>query len=114
MPFVSYTTTKTLTLQQEVSLKKVTGELISILPSKKEENLMVHIEDNQVMYFRGQEIDCMKIGVQLFHHTDLSYKQEFVKKLMKEVENITGISVDQQYLSIDEYDQWGKNGELFE
>ena len=54
MPFVKFTTTKTLTLQQEVSLKKVTGELISIFPNKSEEYLMVHIEDNQVMYFKGK------------------------------------------------------------
>lgn len=114
MPFVSFTTTKTLTLHQEVSLKEITGQLISILPNKKEENLMIHIEDNQVMYFRGKEEECMKIEVQLFHHIDVSYKKEFVKKLMKEVESITGISVNQQYLSIEEYDQWGKNGELCE
>lgn len=114
MPFISFTTTKTLTLQQEVSLKETTGKLISILPNKKEENLMIHIEDNQVMYFKGKEVDCMKIEVQLFHHIDLSDKKEFVKKLMKDIERITGISVNQQYLSIEEYDHWGKNGELYE
>lgn len=111
MPFVSFTTTKTLTLQQDVALKEITGELISIIPTKKEENLMVHIEDNQVMYFRGKEIDCMKIEVQLFHNTELQYKQEFVKKLTQEVAKITNIPVENQYLSIEEYDHWGKNGE---
>ena len=111
MPFMTFTTTKTLTLNQEKALKTCAGELISILPNKKEENLMIHIEDNQLMYFKGKEIDCMKIECQLFHEIDYSYKKEFVEKLMKEVENITGIPVSQQYMSILEYDHWGKNGE---
>ena len=69
MPFITFTTTKTLTLNQEKALKESAGQLISILPHKKEENLMIHIEDNQVMYFRGQEMECMKISCQLFHTT---------------------------------------------
>ena len=112
MPFVKFTTTKTLTLQQEVSLKKVTGELISIFPNKSEEYLMVHIEDNQVMYFKGKEIECIRIVVELYRQCDMEYKKEFVKKLMKEVAHITNIPVEQQYLTIKEYDNWGMNGEF--
>lgn len=112
MPFITLTTTKTLTLKQEKSLKESMGRLISILPNKKEEQLMVHIEDNQVMYFKGKEIDCMKIECQLFHHIELSYKQEFVRALMKDIEEITNIPVSHQYLTIEEYNHWGKNGEL--
>lgn len=112
MPFISFKTTKTLTLNQEKSLKESAGKLISILPHKKEENLMIHIEDNQVMYFQGQEMDCMKIECQLFHTTDYVYKKEFAEKLLREVEKITKIPVAQQYMSIEEYDNWGKNGEF--
>ena len=112
MPFITITTTKTLTLKQEKALKDCAGKLISILPNKKEEQLMIHIEDNQVMYFKGQEMDCMKIECQLFHHIELSYKQEFVKALMKEIESITKIPVSKQYMTIQEFDHWGKNGEL--
>lgn len=112
MPFIRFTTTKTLTLHQEKELKRVAGELITLLPGKKEENLMLHIEDNQVMYFRGKEMDCMKIQCQLFHHIDVEYQQQFVRELSKEIERITHIPVSQQYLAIEEYDHWGKNGEL--
>ena len=111
MPFITFTTTKTLTLNQEKALKESAGQLISILPHKKEENLMIHIEDNQVMYFGGQEMECMKISCQLFHTTEYAYKKEFAEKLLKEVERITKIPVEQQYLSIEEFENWGKNGE---
>ena len=89
MPFMRFTTTKTLTLKQEKALKESAGKFISILPNKKEEQLMIHIEDNQVMYFKGKEMDCMKIECQLFHHIEISYKQEFVKAMMNEIEMIT-------------------------
>ena len=112
MPFMRFTTTKTLTLKQEKALKESAGKFISILPNKKEEQLMIHIEDNQVMYFKGKEMDCMKIECQLFHHIEISYKQEFVKAMMNEIEMITKIPVSHQYMTIDEYDNWGKNGEL--
>ena len=36
MPYIKFTTTKTLTLNQEQSLKNSAGQLISILPNKKE------------------------------------------------------------------------------
>ena len=111
MPYITFTTTKTLTLNQEKALKESAGQLISILPNKKEENLMIHIEDNQVMYFRGQEMEGMKISCQPFHTTDYQYKKEFAEKLLKEIECITKIPVEQQYLSIQEFENWGKNGE---
>lgn len=111
MPFISFITNKTLTLSQEKALKEKVGKIITILPNKTEENLMLHFEDRRIMYFGGKDDDCMKINCQLFHHLELKDKEKFVKELMKEVENITKIPVSQQYLTIDEYDHWGKDGE---
>ena len=48
MPFISFTTNQKFSLRQENEIVKRTGELITILPGKKEENLMLHIEDNQI------------------------------------------------------------------
>lgn len=64
------------------------------------------------MYFRGKEMDCMKIKCQLFHYIEMSYKQGFVKTMMNEVEMITKIPVSHRYMTTGEYDNWGKNGEL--
>lgn len=112
MPYISFKTTKVLTLQQELDLKTMAGRLISLLPNKTEDYLMIHIEDNQLMYFKGKEIDCMMITCKVYGHPELSYKQEFVKELMKEAERITKIPVDNQYLTFSEEDHWGMNGEF--
>ncbi|MCD8029173.1 MAG: hypothetical protein LUF02_11090 [Erysipelotrichaceae bacterium] len=111
MPYMNITTTKTLTLYQEKKLKAAADKLITILPGKTAENLMVHIEDNQVIYFRDNEFDCMKVNVQVFHSIDYKYKKEFVQQLMKQFEHITGIPVNQQYVTIEELEHWGKNGD---
>ncbi|MCD7949539.1 MAG: 4-oxalocrotonate tautomerase family protein [Erysipelotrichaceae bacterium] len=112
MPYMNITTIKTLTLYQEKKLKTTIDELITILPGKKPENLMIHIEDNQVIYFRDNDLDCMKITIQVFHSIDYEYKREFVQKLTKAVEHITKIPVSQQYATIEEHEHWGKNGDF--
>lgn len=112
MPFITIITTKTLTLQQEVTLKEIAGKLISIFPNKTEDYLMMHIEDNQVMYFKGKELDCMKIDVQLYGYVDIQYQREFCERFMKEIEKVTQISISRQYLTIHEYEHWGMEGEL--
>ena len=55
-------------------------------------------------YTRGETIKIIR------EWTTLTQK-EFAEKLLKEVERITKIPVEQQYLSIEEFENWGKNGE---
>lgn len=112
MPYISFKTTKILTLQQELDLKKMVGQLITLLPEKTEDYLMVHIEDNQLIYFRGQEIDCMMIECKVYGHLDAASKHNFVSELMKETERITKVPIMNQYLTFDEKNEWGMNGEL--
>ena len=61
MPFISLKTNKTLTHLQEQNIKEIAGKLISIIPNKSEDYLMVHIYDQQVMYYQGNDQDCMMI-----------------------------------------------------
>ena len=112
MPFISFTTNRKLTLQQEKKIKEETGKLITIIPNKTEENLMIHLEDNQIMYFRGQETKCMMIAVHLFKEASVESKSKFTEELTKTVAEIAGIPVENQYVSFNEYPSWGKNGKL--
>ena len=58
MPFLRFTTNRTLTLQQDRKLKEAAGKVISLFPGKSERALMMHIEDNQIMYYQGDEQDA--------------------------------------------------------
>lgn len=86
MLFIRLTTTKTLTLKQEKSLQESVHQLMNLL---LENELMLHIEDNQLMYYQDGK-DCMRIECYLMCH-DLSCQKEFIKRLKQEIEKITCI-----------------------
>ena len=112
MPFISFTTNHKLTLRQENEIAKRTGELITILPGKKEENLMLHIEDNQILYFRGTDVPCMMIEVKLYKNIEFEAKKKFTEELVNIINDIAAIEVKDIYVSFDEYQNWGKQGTL--
>lgn len=112
MPFITFTTNHKLTLKQENEIAKRTGELITILPGKKEENLMIHLEDDQIMYFRGGVVTCMMIAVKLYKTIDFEAKKKFTEELMKMINETTKIEINDIYVSFDEYENWGKQGSL--
>jgi Macrophage migration inhibitory factor (MIF). len=112
MPFIRLTTNRKLTLQQEVTLKEELGRLITIIPNKKEETLMIHMEDNQIMYFQGDGHSCMMMSVSLYQTAPLEAKQRFVHEVTKMIEKVANIPVEKQYISFLEYPNWGKNGDL--
>ena len=97
----------------ENDIAKKTGELITILPGKKEENLMLHLEDNQIMYFRGEDIPCMMIAIKLYRSIDFEAKKKFTEELIKMIKDTTNIDPKDIYVSFDEYQNWGKQGTLF-
>ena len=110
MPFISFTTNQKFSLRQENEIVKRTGELITILPGKKEENLMLHIEDNQILYFRGTDVPCMMIEVKLYKNIEFEAKKKFTEELVTMINNITAIEAKDIYVSFDEYPNWGKTG----
>ena len=112
MPFISFTTNQKFSLRQENEIVKRTGELITILPGKKEENLMLHIEDNQILYFRGTDVPCMMIEVKLYKNIEFEAKKIFTEELVTMINNITAIEAKDIYVSFDEYPNWGKQGTL--
>lgn len=112
MPFIRVTTNRKLTLHQEVEIKEELGKLITILPNKKEENLMIHMEDNQIMYFRGEDEKCMMVTIALYKESPLEAKQQFTREMTAMLEAVTSIPVKDQYVSFMEYPNWGKQGEL--
>ena len=68
MPYISFKTNHKLTLRQENMIKEKSGELISLIPGKSEKALMIHMEDDQIMY-ETTKIDPNNIYV-IFHEFD--------------------------------------------
>ena len=91
MPYLALRTNKTLTLSQEVELKTTVGKLITMFPGESVDTFMIHIEDNQLIYFKGQEENCMMITLYLKGHYTDEQKEQFVAELTKALVKITKI-----------------------
>ncbi|MBM6931294.1 hypothetical protein H5999_09555 [[Clostridium] spiroforme] len=112
MPYISFKTNHKLTLRQENIIKSRAGELISMIPGKSEKSLMIHMKDDQIMYFRGEETVCMMIHVNLYKKAEFEDKKKFTEALIKMVSETTRIEPNNIYVTIDEHENWGLNQTL--
>lgn len=112
MPYISFKTNHKLTLRQENIIKSRTGELISLIPGKSEKSLMIHMEDDQIMYFRGEETVCMMISVNLYGTAEYEDKKKLTEALIQMISETTKIEPNNIYVTINEYENWGLNQTL--
>ena len=104
MPYLALRTNKTLTLSQEVELKTTVGKLITVFPGESVDTFMIHIEDNQLIYFKGQEANCMMITLYLKGHYTDEQKEQFKSTLEDQVkEELIFLTIaDKQNIEVDE------------
>ena len=57
MPFVDVRIGKKLELDQVLDMKAKIGELISILPGKSEDNVMIQIQTGCDLFYQGNPVD---------------------------------------------------------
>ena len=57
MPFINSKVNVKTTLKQRQEIKERLGKAISIIPGKSESWLMLDLEDDHTMYFRGDNND---------------------------------------------------------
>ncbi len=112
MPFINFSTNNNMEKEAKSKLFKKTGELIVILPNKVEERLMLKIEDEADMYFRGKGDPCMMIQVFLYKESPMEAKSEFADKLVKAASEASGVPASEIFLSFAEYPNWVVNGIL--
>lgn len=112
MPYISISTSKSLSGQEKDALKRAAGSLIPTIPGKTEGGLMVGIIDGQTMYFRGKADPCAYVNVKLFGDAPFEAKKAFTEQFCAAIEEAAGIPAGDIYLTYEEYGNWGINGSL--
>ena len=112
MPYISFKTNHKLTLRQENTIKSKSGELISLIPGKTEKALMIHMEDDQIMYFKGEETPCMMIEINLYKSAEFDDKKKLTEAMIQMIHETTKIEADNIYVLFHEFDHWGHNQTL--
>ncbi len=110
MPYISIKTSVTLTMSQENQIVEELGKLITIIPGKAQERLMVRLEDNQLMYFQGNQGDILMFDIKTFGKAPTEAKEQFAQESFKMLERITRVPLKNMFLNISETDNWGTNG----
>ena len=114
MPFINSKVSVKTTVKQRQELKERLGQIISIIPGKSEAWLMLDLEDDQTMYFRGDNKEPIAfISVNMYGHPEPEAFGKMTAELTRIFGDVLGISPDHMYIKYDAGMYWGWNGSNF-
>lgn len=114
MPYINSTLTLKLTDKMTETLKSKLGEIISEIPGKSEEWLMVGFKDDHTLFFRGDKKEAAAfVEIKIFGTADRKYKEIITSKISTLFEEELHIPKDSIYIVFDEIKDWGWNGNMF-
>ena len=114
MPFINSKVSVKTTVKQRQELKDRLGQIISIIPGKSESWLMLDLEDDQTMYFRGDNKQPTAfISVNMYGSPEPEAFERMTVELTKIYGEVLGIPADHMYIKYDASMYWGWNGSNF-
>lgn len=113
MPHISAKLSISLDGEKENHLKTELGKAISCLSGKSEDWLMVTIEDNCHMYFKGENNNpCAFLEVQVLGKINPDDSRR-MSSVLCDVLSDFNIPQNRVYIKYEEVEQWGWNGGNF-
>ncbi len=114
MPYINLKTTKSLSKENCQNLKAAFGKAIECFPGKSEAYLMVGIEDNVKLWFRGDDSsDSAILDVELLGAVNSQASAKMTAEICNILSEELGISPDRVYVKYTGYSDWGWNGTNF-
>lgn len=111
MPFIDVKTN--IKIENKEVLKGELGRLISLIPGKSESWLMVDIEDNQNMYFKGSDAPLMMVEVKIYGSASESALNNFTLSVTNSLSLVYNVPKNRIYVSYFMTPFWGYDGENF-
>ena len=114
MPYINSTLTVKMTDEKKEAIKSKLGEIITEIPGKSEEWLMVGFKDDHTLFFRGDKKQkAAFVEIKIFGTADRKYKEAITSKVSSLFEEELNIPKDSIYITFDEIKDWGWNGKMF-
>ena len=110
MPFINVKTNADVSAENTESIKSALGSAITAIPGKSESWLMVGIEDNYKLWFKGDPAPAAMVEVSLFGNASSSSMEQLTGKITGILGKTPGISSDRIYVSYMCTGDWGWNG----
>ncbi len=113
MPFINVKTNASVSKEKETSIKTKLGQAITAIPGKSEGWLMVAVEPERTMYFKGTDEPCAMVQVSLYGNASSNALSTLTSHITGILLDDLGISTDRIYVSYMSTDNWGWNGNNF-
>lgn len=113
MPFINIKTNESVTKETEVSLKSAFGQAITAIPGKSESWLMVGIEPNYALYFKGTDAPAAMVEISIFGQASNDAYDALTKEICNVVTTHLNIPADRTYVKYTEISYWGWNNMNF-
>ncbi len=113
MPFINVKTNAKVSAEQADKIKFQLGTAITAIPGKSEGWLMVGIDGEQTLYFRGTDEPAAMVSVSLYGSASGSAMNTLTSHITGILTDVLGISSDRIYVSYMCTDHWGWNGSNF-
>ena len=114
MPVIDSKVSVTVSAEQEKQIKERLGQAISLIPGKSESWLMVGIQDNYHLYFRGDNSQPIAfVEVKIFGSSDRAAFEKMTKEITSIFGEVLRIAPDHMYIRYLPSSDWGWNGGNF-
>ena len=114
MPFIETKTNVSVTAEKEKALKERLGKAISLIPGKSENWLMLAIEGDVHMYFRGDDSQPTAfVDVKIYGGSDPDAFRKMTTELTNVYKEVLNIAPDHMYIRYFGSTDWGWNGNNF-
>lgn len=108
MPFIELKTNQNIN-EVKAILKSELGSAITAIPGKSEAWLMVELEGDKTMYFKGSNEPCAMFEIALFGKANDDAYDDLTKRICAISEKYLNVSPDRTYVKYSEIDHWGFN-----
>ena len=113
MPFINVKTNTAVSKEKEAAIKTALGEAITAIPGKSENWLMVGIEPEKILYFKGDNAPAAMVEVSILGNASSNALATLTSHITGILNDNLGISGDRIYVSYMSTENWGWNGSMF-
>lgn len=113
MPFINIKTNSAVSKEKETLIKAALGEAITAIPGKSESWLMIGIEPEHILYFKGNDSPAAMVEVSIFGKDDPAAFNELTGKICRILNDELSIEQNRIYVKYTSTENWGWNGSNF-
>ncbi|MBQ7046338.1 MAG: hypothetical protein IJN85_01175 [Oscillospiraceae bacterium] len=113
MPFINVKTNTAVSGDAETAIKSALGQAITAIPGKSENWLMVGIEPEHILYFKGDNAPAAMVDVSVFGGANPAAYSNLTGQICSILNTELGIDQSRIYVKYSETSNWGWNGSNF-